>query len=478
MKSIRMKLWAWLMLLVVAILVLLWLFQVVFLEQFYETMHFNRIETRTDEIIKGLESETPLDVALQKETVMFKIDNLSETMHVGIEIFDATGTALYQKSDVSEPKFKKTIREAIDAALSGKRFETSATHMRFDSDYWVLAKPLKNSKAVVGCIIITTPIEAVAETTNIIKQQLIYITFILLLMASAIAFGVSKQFSKPIVKISQAAQALSKGNYDIHLDIQSHDEIGQLAEDIVNAGVSLGQIDRLRKELIGNISHELRTPLSIIRGYAETLRDVTGDNPEKRNRQLNIIIQESERLGRLIEDVLNMSQLQSGAAILNLKCFDIHKTAKDIRGRFNVVHEIVIQCDLESVYVSGDENRIEQVLYNLIGNATQHAATEEPVVISIVQFGNHVRVEVIDKGAGIPEEALKHIWDRFYQVKDTNDSKPVGSGLGLAIVKAILTTHKTAFGVKSILNQGTSFWFELPIGKNDSHDACNVNLHK
>jgi signal transduction histidine kinase len=462
MKSIRMKLWSWLMLLVVAILVLLWLFQVVFLEQFYETMHFNRIESRTDEIIIALESEERLDGALQSETVLSKIDYLSETMHVGIEILDASGTVLYQISDVSEPRFKKSIREAIDVALSGKRFETTAAHMRFDTEYWVLAQPLMDSERVIGCVVITSPIESVAETTNIIKVQLIYITAILLLLASAIAFGVSKQFSKPIVKISHAAKELSKGNYDIHLVVQSRDEIGQLAQDMMDVGVSLGQIDRLRKELIGNISHELRTPLSIIRGYAETLRDVTGGDPDKRSRQLEIIIKESERLGRLIEDVLSMSQLESGSVAMDAKCFDILKTAKEIRSRFDVVQEIIIQCDDEKVYVSGDENRIEQVLYNLIGNATKHTPSGAAVVLTIAQFGEHIRVKVADKGVGIPEDAIKHIWDRFYQVKDTDDSKPAGSGLGLAIVKAILMSHKAAFGVESVLGQGTTFWFELP----------------
>jgi len=462
MKSIRMKIWSWLMLFVVSILVLLWLFQVVFLERFYETMHFNRIESRTDEIINVLETEVLLNEAVQMESTLSKIDYLSETMYVGIEIFDASGTLLLQKSDISEPQFKKAMRVAIDAALLGNRFETTVAHMRLNSDYWVLAQPIRVSNRVTGVIVVTTLIEAVAETTNIIKQQLIYITISLLLMASAIAFGVSKQFSKPILKISQAAKELSKGNYDVHLDVQSQDEIGQLAQDMMDVGVSLGQIDRLRKELIGNISHELRTPLSIIRGYAETLHDVTGENPEKRNTQLEIIIHESERLGRLIEDVLNMSQLESASVVLDIKCFNIVKTINDIQSRFSVVQEIIIQCERKETYVLGDANRIEQVLYNLIGNATKHSSSIDPVIITINQSGGNVKISVTDKGDGIPESALKHIWDRFYQVNYTERSKPPGSGLGLAIVKAILITHKSEFGVISVLDEGTTFWFELP----------------
>ena len=245
------------------------------------------------------------------------------------------------------------------------------------------------------------------------------------------------------------------------LKIQCKDEIGQLSVDISEMGQSLGQIDRLRKELIGNISHELRTPLSIIRGYAETLRDVTGDNPEKRSKQLDIIVKESERLGHLIEDVLSMSQLESGVIPLELKCFDLVKTLGEMSNRFNVVHDIKLQCNVESILVKADKARIEQVLYNLIGNAVQHSESQDPVEMVVSVQGDGVKVAIRDYGHGIASDELPFIWDRFYQSKNTENGKPSGTGLGLAIVKAILVNHKVNYGAASEVGKGSTFWFTL-----------------
>ena len=462
MKSIRMKLWSWLMLLVVAVLLLLWLFQVVFLEQFYYLMHFSSVEDQVTELVQSIEDEQNLETALNNTEILDRFEQLSESKNLGFEIIDTNGNSVVQYALAMEQMFKRSLQDVTLTALSGEIVKTEIAHMRFGTEYWVLAMPIHSgSKEVMGAIIITAPIESVAETTDIIKQQLIYITLILLLLASAIALLVSNQFSKPIVKISQAAKEISKGNFDVDLKIQSKDEIGQLSVDISEMGQSLGQIDRLRKELIGNISHELRTPLSIIRGYAETLRDVTGDIPEKRSKQLDIIVKESERLGHLIEDVLSMSQLESGVIALDFKCFDLVKTLGEMTNRFDVVHDIQLKCSLDAISVKADKARIEQVLYNLIGNAVQHSESHAPVELLVTEQGQSVKVEIKDYGHGISAEELPYIWDRFYQSKNTENGKPSGTGLGLAIVKAILVNHKVNYGAASEVGKGSTFWFTL-----------------
>lgn len=462
MKSIRMKLWSWLMLLVVSVLVLLWLFQVVFLEQFYYLMHFSSVEDQVTELVKSIEEAQNLESAINNTDLLDRFEQLSESKNLGFEIIDINGNTVVQYALAMEQMFKRSLQDITLTALSGEIVKTKIAHMRFGTEYWVMAMPIHSgSKEVMGGIIITAPIESVAETTHIIKKQLIYITLILLLLASAIALLVSNQFSKPIVKISQAAKEISKGNFDVDLKIQSKDEIGQLSADISEMGQSLGQIDRLRKELIGNISHELRTPLSIIRGYAETLRDVTGDNPEKRSKQLDIIVKESDRLGHLIEDVLSMSQLESGVIALDLKCFDLVKTLGEMTNRFDVVHDIQLKCNLDAISVKADKSRIEQVLYNLIGNAVQHSESQAPVELLVTEQGQSVKVEVKDYGHGISAEDLPFIWDRFYQSKNAETGKPSGTGLGLAIVKAILVTHQATYGAKSEIGKGSTFWFTL-----------------
>jgi len=464
MKSIRIKLWSWLMLFVITVLVLLWLFQVVFLEQFYYQMHFKSIEDQVTTLVKTIESENDIEVVVDNSTLLEPFEKLSESKNLGFEILDKEGNSVVQYALALEQMFKRSLKDLTQSALMGETVQTEISHMRFETEYWVLAMPIHSaSDEVIGAFIVTAPIEPVAETTHIIKQQLIYITGILLLMASAMALFISNQFSKPILQISQAAKEIAKGKFIVDLKIQSKDEIGQLSSDILEMGQSLGQIDRLRKELIGNISHELRTPLSIIRGYAETLRDVTGENPDKRAIQLDIIVKESERLGRLIEDVLSMSQLESGVIKLDMQRFDLVMTLSEMTRRFDVVHDIKMHCDHDILLVKADKAKIEQVLYNLIGNAIQHSESQAPVALAVVIQEKVVRIEVSDQGQGIEPDELPYIWDRFYQAKNSETGKPSGTGLGLAIVKVILENHHVTYGASSEIGKGSTFWFTLPL---------------
>ncbi|MDH8679517.1 ATP-binding protein [Fusibacter bizertensis] len=462
MKSIRGKLWTWLMLLVISMLVILWLFQVVFLERFYYAMHFQRTEDKVYEVSKLIGATGSSQAGLNDDGVRTKIEELTELTGLGVMILDGQGSTLYQDNLAVEQMFKRSLSELVSHVLTGKTEITTVAHMRFDTEYWVMATPVIDQKSiVVGAMIITAPIEPVAETAEIIKSQLLYIMLILLILASAIALVVSKQFTRPLIKISLAAKEIAKGKFDTKCEVAQDDEIGQLAKDIEEMGKELGQIDELRKDLIGNISHELRTPLSIIKGYAETLRDVTGNNQEKRELQLDIIIKESNRLSSLIDDVLNMSQLQSGQSITQESCFDMLPLLEEMKARFNVMHPVEIICDVHRTLVFADRDKIEQVLINLIGNAINHAQTETAIRIRVLEAMQCLRVEVSDDGKGIPEKSRLHIWDRFYQLEDQNKGKPMGSGLGLAITKALLLAHDANFGVESELGVGTTFWFEL-----------------
>jgi len=231
-------------------------------------------------------------------------------------------------------------------------------------------------------------------------------------------------------------------------------------------GQQLSKIEQLRKDLIANVSHELRTPLSLIRGYAETIRDVTGNVPDKREKQLGIIIEETERLGKIVDDILNLSQLQTGYLSLNKSRFPIMKTLAAVVKRYDVLSQktgvqIVLQGSSDGL-VEADEARIEQVLYNLINNGFNHTPRGGTITVNAIDGLKAVRVEVSDTGSGIPEEDLPHIWDRYYKAeKASGKRRAAGTGLGLAIVKSVLEAHQAAYGVESKREVGTTFWFEL-----------------
>lgn len=465
MKGIRSKLWTGMMLLVILMLLLLWLFQIVFLEQFYKGIQLNRIIDRSEVLTMALAESDGLAIDFE---MLEKLETFAFKNNLNLEVVDQRGGSIIQITSGSEQQspagFRKSIRELASRSLKGEIVNTVIEHPRFKNQFWVLAMPIMND-TIKGSLILSGPIEPVEETASILKQQLVYITGILLVAAFVLAFVISRHFSKPLFEISKAAKAMSKGDFSVRIKTNRNDEIGQLANDINEMGKSLGKVDELRKELVANISHELRTPLSLIKGYAETIKDVTGENPEKRQKQLGIIIDESDRLAVLIRDVLDLSQLESGVVPMEARCFDLTSKVHGISQRFKDVagdKGIVILTDIESeTMVYSDESKIEQILYNLIGNALIHSKTSPEIMIKATQEDHHIKVEIIDSGIGIPEEELSYIWDRFYKSADSKSGQTQGTGLGLAIVRRIFEAQGIRYGVESRPGKGTTFWFEL-----------------
>lgn len=471
MKKIGMKLWMGMMLLVVCMLLLLWLFQIVFLEKFYMTMQINKLETRSEEIVSNLENQ---EGDLSHNQVMNIVDDLETfvyTYNTSLQIVDAKGEAIFQIDDNNDQPFSGMLRrqnlQILNNTLKGEKARSLFKHPRFDTDYLILGIPIisNDMKDVQGALLIMSTMAPVLDTAEIIKHQLIYITAILLLIAFGIAYMISYHLSRPIMKINRAAQEIAQGKWDIHMDKMGVDEIGQLADTIKNMAASLKKTDRLRKELIGNISHELRTPLSLIRGYAETIRDISGHEQVKREGHLEIIIDESERLGRLIDDILKLSQLEVDGVKLNQGPIDVKVLLESIKNRFmDMAQKKAIRLEMkldEELFGFGDYKRIEQVMINLMGNAFNHTHSKGEILIKAIAMKDYINIEVINEGDKINEKDIEHIWERYYQVNQTTGENPVGSGLGLAIVKTILQAHDVVFGAKSKDDGSTIFWFQL-----------------
>ncbi len=214
---------------------------------------------------------------------------------------------------------------------------------------------------------------------------------------------------------------------------------------------------------MANVGHDLRTPLTMVKAYAEMIRDISGSDELKRNQHSQVIIDEADRLTGLVNDILNLSKLQSGTDALELRSTDLRVLAKMVVERFSVYSErdgytFRFEAD-EDCFAYCDSKRIEQVIYNLIGNAVSYTGNKT-VDIRVSRVENKVRASVRDYGSGIAPEDLDKVWDRYYRANQSKRAV-VGSGLGLSIVKNILTLHKAEFGVSSRLGEGTEFWFEL-----------------
>jgi len=462
MKSIRFKLWAGMMTLVLVVLILLWLFQIVFLEKFYTQMRIDDLKDKAMSITKLLDENKPKEF-------QNKMDALAYENNMSIELLDTKGNSMYLTGSSGVggqmPMMRNDSRDQIyKTALAGEEAAVSLTHPRFGNKFILIGLPINTGGKLSEVLMINFPVAPVEDTAAILQQQLLYISLILLAAALLISFLLARSFTRPIVDIEEAAEKMAAGDFSARIINNRQDEIGQLTQTINYLGQQLSQIDKLRKDLIANVSHELRTPLSLIRGYAETLRDVTGNTPDKREKQLGIIIEETERLSSVVDDILHLSQLQSGNIELNISCLGINDLVDNVAKRYELLSKqkgvsVILEHSAYSE-VEADGARVEQVLYNLINNAFNHTPAGGTITVRNIDLCEKVRIEVSDTGSGIPEEEITHIWDRYYKAERTAANK-VGTGLGLAIVKALLEAHGAAYGVESTKDVITTFWFEL-----------------
>lgn len=463
MKSIRFKLWTGMMALTAIFLVILWLFQIVFLERFYTGMH-----------ISGAKKEAALVVEMaDKEggkVMEDRLETLSYKYNMSIELIDLQGRAVYRTGTMGAggqmPMMMNGKREEVyQQVLSGKTAELLLTHPRFGNEFMMIGIPVEIPGTAAAGMIMNLPLAPVEDTAAILKQQLLYITLILSVASLLISWLISKNFTKPILNIKSVSESMAKGDFSARIHSRNRDEIGELASTINTMGEQLSKIEQLRKDLIANISHELRTPLSLIRGYAETIRDVTGEVREKREKQLGIIIDETERLSRIVDDVLNLSQLQSGYIKLEKSRFSAVEMVEAVIKRYEVLSDkagVGISCRFSAdAVLEADRGRIEQVFYNLINNAFDHTPPGGRVTVDTVLNAASVRFMISDTGTGISEEDIPRIWERFYKSNKTGSKRSAGTGLGLAIAKGILDAHQVLYGVESRKGFGTTFWFEV-----------------
>lgn len=313
-------------------------------------------------------------------------------------------------------------------------------------------------------IIFNSSIEPVRATVRTIRTQLLFITLFMVFATFIVAFFVARHMSSPIVDINNKAKELAKGNYNVRFAEKGTIESIELARTLNFAVSELSKLDRMQKDLIANISHDLRTPLTMISGYSEVMRDIPGENtPEN----MQVIIDETARLSSLVNDLLNVSKLQSGTQKLEVKKINLTDVVRKSIERYEHLishngYKVTFE-NRDDVYIMADEVRLLQVVYNLISNAINYTGINKLVrVVQTVKDGV-VRISVIDSGAGIGDEDLPLIWDRYYKVDKVHTRAKIGTGLGLSIVKNILLLHGSRFGVSSEIGYGSTFWFEFKV---------------
>jgi two-component system, OmpR family, sensor histidine kinase VanS len=328
-------------------------------------------------------------------------------------------------------------------------------------------------------------LQPVNEAVGVIEKLYLYFAITAVLFTIILALIYSKMIALPLVKINKVATKMAQLDFTEKCEATNKDEIGNVAaslnflsENLDNALTSLKQanakleediekerkLEKMRKEFVASVSHELKTPISLIDGYAVGLKDNIFEG-EDRDYYLDIIIDEAEKMGNLVSDMLDLSYLESGSFKLKKEEFNLTELIQHTLKKYETIFEekkAKLELNLlESVIVNADWNRLEQVITNFITNGLRHVNEQGTIYVRMSDKGNSVTVEVENTGSSIAEEDLIKIWDKFYKVDKARTRKLGGTGIGLSIVKNILIHHEYLFGTENT-DRGVKFYFIVP----------------
>ena len=435
------------------ILVFLFFFQVIFIDTFYEWT-----KTRT---IKNLSKDI---LVTERDTSLYdKLDRVSYKENVCIELTNSNGENLYSSNGNNCRLRSKTIkRNFINSNKESKTYNLVNNFTREKSI--MSATKLSNNLY----IFISTSLIPLDSTINIIEQQLIVVSIVVLLLSIVVAYFISKRLSDPITKISKAAKLISKGKLKTKFETTSDiKELVDLTNALNDMKDELSKTEELQKDLMANVSHDLKTPLTMIKAYAELILDININDKEKCKNNLNIIIEEVNRLNTLVNDILNLTKVESNLEKLEKSEFDLIKLIKRIVKQHNIYvikdgYNIeFIHDNIKELVIDADKKKIEQVIYNLLNNALNYTGEDKKVIIKVEEDDKDYTIMVIDSGKGIDKKEIDHIFDRYYRSKKNHKRYVYGTGLGLSIVKNILLLHNYPYGVTSKKNKGTTFYFKI-----------------
>lgn len=477
-NSIKFKNWLYFVLFATVLMAVLWVAQVFLLNNFYGVMK----TTQTQDVVKEIESsfyhhehsvflEDVADISESYDMYVYVVSYDGKTTYFSPSATTVARTPGFDvdkdSGDTGEMLFSSQIQKLNKRMI--QTGDSASLKIRTSDGQEILAygNVLTSKKKEPLIVYIFSPLWPITSTVKILTSQLVVVTIISLILACLISFYLSSRITKPIRKITHSAERLAKGDYGIVFRGGNYTEINRLADTLTGTSIELEKSDMMQKDLIANVSHDLRTPLTMIRSYAEMIRDISGDNPEKREEHLQVIIDESDRLNALVEDLLIVSRMQSGKMTLEKKEFNLTECIRSVLNTYRIMEDadqytFAFNC-LSSFIVYADKDKIKQVISNLVANAIEFCGDDKFIDISLNRRGKTIICRVSDHGPGIPANELEHIWERYYSSSSNTVRETEGTGLGLAICKEILTLHKSSFGVDSTPGEGSSFWFQLDL---------------
>lgn len=379
---------------------------------------------------------------------------------IAVYIFTNDGETLFpQESDISQNRIDELKEKLAEAKTD--------CNVAYQSGGFVSFASRIESDEMQGMLLVSCPLTIVRQTVTTLQYYLLFISLIVLLLAFLISYNFSQKLTRGLKLTSDTAVKLAHGDYSVSFANADYRELAQLSDTLNYVRDEVGKSRDFQREILANVTHDLKTPLTMIKAYASMVQEISGDNPEKRKKHLQVIIDEADRLTGLVDDVLSVSKVNANLGELNFKVFNLTEFLYGIINKFGYLEEqgYNLMVDIEpNRYTRADSEKIEQAIYNLLGNAVNYTGEDKTVYISLKSSmdGKRVKLSVRDTGKGIPKEELPYIWERYYRSRETHNRPVKGTGLGLNIVKVILEHHSFDYGVDSEKGKGSTFWVDFP----------------
>lgn len=392
------------------------------------------------------------------------LESLSSVSESDIIITTRTGEIFHATKHVNLNGRRIIPRSDIKNSLRGGIFQTTGTlDSIFSEKRLIVTYPIHDKDDVYGVVILATAMPDITRNKIAIARLFLVIGTLVFLVALSFIFIISQRMTKPLKQLNRAAREIAKGNFDTRVKISGTDEISELGQTFNYMAASLKEIDDTQKSFIANVSHELRTPMTSISGFLEKIIDGTVDDPKKQKEYLEIAYNESQRLKRLVSDMLDISKMSLGQYNITKSTFDIAELL-----RLSVIKmsdaldekflDVNIDFEADKINVFADRDAISRVVTNILDNAIKFSDLNSVIDIRVKKTGQKAFVAISNDGLGIEPNDINHVFERFYKTdKSRNNQK--GTGLGLHIVKNILALHDETIAVKSVNLTGTEYEF-------------------
>lgn len=373
---------------------------------------------------------------------------------------------------VLKEKFTKGMLEGKSEVFRGEVNGKNKINML------AVSLPVKYNGKVVGGVLVSIPVPEIAKARGEVFRYFFWGILAATVFVAVMIYFLAKKITNPILKLNDAAKAISKGNFKKRVEleeIEEFEEINELCETFNEMSVSIQEFENTRNSFVANISHDLRTPMTTITGFVQGILD--GTIPEEKHEwYLSIVLDESKRLSRIVNDLLDISKLEQGSFNIEFKDFDINELT-----RLNVIKfekkitdkniQLTVEFEKDSTIVNADKDAISRVLTNLLDNAIKFTNENGFIDIRVGTKNEKAYVSVQNSGLGIAEEELRHIFDRFYKTDKSRSLDKNGAGLGLYIVKNIISAHGERIWAESQKGEYARFSFTLGLSENKKQNA-------